>query len=449
VKEPSVALTLPLNQDTGEFSVNGKHQGELEYLKVLIASRQPGRSLEQPFYTDPAIFERDLECIFHRCWLPVGFSSRIPRKGDYFVHTIGQDQIIIIRGADEQIHAHYNVCRHRGSRICIEPSGNRKKLVCPYHAWVYDCDGSFLAGRHLKEGTDKGELGLSSVHIRDLEGLIFICLAETAPDFEEIARDLGPYMKPHGLRDSKVCCHEQLQVKANWKVVAENQWECYHCAPAHPELAQVMTYVAAHDSKQKAQERGHMTGGVERDGMDEWYWVRRTPIRPGWSTQSADGKPLALLMGDFKQYDGAVTGLNFYPLSFAVLNNDYAVLLRFTPLSPLLTDVEFTWVVHKDAVEGVDFDPERVRWLWHATGIADATICENNQSGINSRHYRPGPHSKMEDRIEWLICWYLRRIAPDPSLVPMQRTRGDGKSSRQMHLLMLDSVNGAAPVERV
>lgn len=432
-------------------------QDKSGYIASLIASHQPGRSLQRPFYTDPEVFDWDMQRIFRRMWLPVAFGCRIPSKGDYFVHTVGAEQIIIVRGQDEKVHAHYNVCRHRGSRICLEQSGSVKKFVCPYHAWVYDCDGSFVGARHLHEDTNKAELGLVPVHARELEGMIFICLSEgPPPDFQGISDDLGPYMKPHGLSRGRLCHREQFQINANWKIVAENQWECYHCAPAHPELAEVMSYVAGHDSKTKARERlefeeqwvsfaksiGHMTGGVDRDGIDEWYMVRRTPIRPGWNTQSRDGKPVAPLMGDFKQYDGAVTGLNFHPLSFSVLNNDHAVLLRFTPLGPTRTDIELSWIVDKDAPEPIDV--ERITWLWKATGAADAKICEDNQSGVNSVHYTPGPHSKMESRIDWLITWYLRQISPHPEENDPDAKRSAGKTSRQIHFLMLDG-SGEAP----
>lgn len=424
----------------------------LAKLDQLITAHVAGGSLTRPFYVDPDIFEWDVERVFKRYWLPIAFSSRIKNPGDYFLYEIAGEQIIVVRGRDGEVYAHYNVCRHRGSRLCLQTEGNKKKFVCPYHAWTFDYDGAFVSGRHLYEETDKESLSLFSVHTRELEGLIFIFLGDEASDFEPIVQDFTPYMRPHGLERSKICHKIHLQIEANWKVVAENQWECYHCAPAHPELAQVMTYVRAHNSPARAIERlkfeeewvdfaksiGHMSGGVDGTGPDAWYGVRRTPIQPGFAVQTQDGKPAAPLMGDFRRYDGAVTGLNFYPLSFAVLNNDFAVLIRFTPIAPVLTDIELTWVVHEDAVEGVDYDVNRIKWLWEATGAADATICENNQKGVNSKFYKPGPHSKMEDRIDHLIHWYLRQIAPHPDQLPPYKPRSS-KSSRQLHLILAES----------
>lgn len=423
-----------------------------ERLDQLIAAHVPGGSLTRPFYVDPEIFDWDIERVFKRYWLPIAFSSRIRSPGDYFLYEIAGEQIIVVRGTDDKVYAHYNVCRHRGSRLCLEKEGNKTKFVCPYHAWSYAHDGSFVNARHLYEETDKDSLSLFSVHAREMEGLIFIFLGEDIADFEPIVQDFTPYIKPHGLARTKICHKVQFQIEANWKVVAENQWECYHCAPAHPELAQVMTYVRAHNSPARAVERlkfeeewvefaksiGHMSGGMDGTGPDAWYGVRRTPIQPGFSVQTADGQPAALLLGDLKQYDGAVTGLNFYPLSFAVINNDFAVLLRFTPVAPVLTDIELTWVVHEDAVEGVDYNVDRIKWMWEKTGEKDAMICENNQKGVNSKFYKPGPHSKMEDRIDHMIHWYLRQVAPHPDQLPPYQPRSS-KSSRQLHLILAES----------
>src|SRR5438105_383162 len=108
-------------------------------LPKLIAQRRAGWSLERPFYTDASIFARDLERVFMRYWLFAGHVSQVKKPGDYFLFQIGNESLIIIRGQDDQVHALFNVCRHRGSRICLEESGNKRSLVCPYHQWVFKC----------------------------------------------------------------------------------------------------------------------------------------------------------------------------------------------------------------------------------------------------------------------------------------------------------------------
>src|SRR5438270_5097779 len=115
-----------------------------EAFRALIARQKPGWALERPFYTDPALFEAELELLFFRQWLYTGHESRIPNAGDYFTYQVGQEPLLLIRGDDGQVRGFFNICRHKGSRICLEPCGTALKLVCPYHQWVYERDGSLF-----------------------------------------------------------------------------------------------------------------------------------------------------------------------------------------------------------------------------------------------------------------------------------------------------------------
>ena len=120
-------------------------------LPALLARQRSGFCLEQPFYTDPEIFEMDMERIFRRYWLYAGHVSQITNPGDYFTFEIGRESLIVVRGQDQRIHALFNVCRHRGSRLCVEGSGHSKRLVCPYHQWVYDTDGALLSAARWRK----------------------------------------------------------------------------------------------------------------------------------------------------------------------------------------------------------------------------------------------------------------------------------------------------------
>jgi phenylpropionate dioxygenase-like ring-hydroxylating dioxygenase large terminal subunit len=390
----------------------------------LVQRRRPGFSLEQQFYVSPDLFSLDMERIYFRHWLFAGHVDRLRNPGDYFLYQIAGESIVLIRSDGGQVRGFYNVCRHRGSRICLEDQGTSKKLVCPYHAWTYDTQGRLLAARHLGDSVDKADYSLNSCHVREVQGLIFICLADEPPPFDHIAADLEHYFRPHDLPSAKIAFQISHVMQANWKVVAENFWECYHCGPAHPELASVMSYVRAFDSKTAAKERadyterwkqnasrlGRLNDGLEcPDGVCHQIW--RVPIREGFVTQSRNGKPVAPLMGDYTEYDGAVTAIEFFPLIWLLSCNDYAMLARFTPLSVLETEAQVIWLVRGDAVEGRDYDVDEVTWMWRRTLEEDIKITENNQKGICSRVYRPGPYSEMEKPIEKLIQWYLGEIA--------------------------------------
>jgi phenylpropionate dioxygenase-like ring-hydroxylating dioxygenase large terminal subunit len=396
-------------------------------LADLITRQRPGYSLEQSLYLDPTIFALDMERVYLRQWLFAGHSSRIPNPGDYFLYHIAGESIIVIRQSDRSVRALFNVCRHRGSQICLEDTGSAKRLVCPYHAWVYETDGTLIAARHMPEEFDKVSYGLHTGHVQVVEGLIFVCLAQEAPAFDQIAEDVTAFFAPHRLAETKIGHQERHITQANWKLVLENFWECYHCGPTHPEFCGVMSYGHAYDSQRLARERadfeaewsaqterrGNVVGGRNRFVEGGRHFVTRTPIRPGYLTQSEGGKPVAPLLGDFQDYDGGITAFMSYPMNWFVACNDHAMLSRFTPLSPLETEMEFTWLVHEDAVEGIDYDPLVLSWLWRITAEQDKMICENNQKGVNSRRYQPGPYSTIETGTRDFIEWYLAQLQRD------------------------------------
>ena len=124
-------------------------------IKTLIKKQKINHTLDQQFYINDDIFELDVKNIFYKQWVFVGHISRIPHLGDYFLFNIGKESIIIIRDEDNNIHAHYNVCRHRGSQICLKEQGNKKLLVCPYHAWSYNLDGTIKSARMMNDDFNK------------------------------------------------------------------------------------------------------------------------------------------------------------------------------------------------------------------------------------------------------------------------------------------------------
>lgn len=414
---------------------------EKDELVALLEAQSDGFCLDQTLYNSPVVFNWDLERIYQRHWLYAGPVCRIPRPGDYFLYQVGTESIIIIRGEDNQVRAFFNVCRHRGSQICWKEEGHVKQFVCPYHAWTYGTDGNLIAARHLVPEIERSDYGLNECNIALAGGFIFVCLAEEAPDFSDMATTLNKYYGPHQLERTKICKRFRHLVKANWKIVVENFCECYHCGPAHPELAQVMSYVRAYDSKRAAAEReeytirwkekaerlGYITEGVfSLEGVQ--HEASRIPIREGFFTQSRNGKPVSKLLGDLREYDGGITTTQFWPFTWLVACNDHAMAPRVTPLTPSETEIEVLWLVREDAVEGVDYNPDEVSWMWETTFIQDVAICEGNQRGVNSSRYRPGPYVLMEDNAQNFIKWYLSEMrlatdnakASDPLLVNSQ-----------------------------
>lgn len=398
--------------------------GEVE---AWVAERRPGWSLPRQLYLSTQAFERDMARVFMRGWSFVGHIARIPAVGDYFLHEIGDESIVVMRsgGGDTAVSAFFNVCRHRGSRICLEAEGHAtSRLVCPYHAWSYTLEGELASARHMGAHFDRADMGLHRCAVRVVEGLIFLCPEPPGPDLGSFWDQMRALFAPHGFRQAKVARRTIHRIRANWKVFAENFWECYHCTHAHPEFCQVMSYPAAAESprrraeyerfvsdwRQRAQREGRLPVQVELS-ESKLYQLVRTPIRPGFLTQTRDGRPVAPLMGQFTQYDGAISAMQMFPLNWIVASNDHAMLFSFAPMSELETRAELTWLVDGDAVEGRDYDPAEVSWLWEVTNGEDWKICETNQSGVNSRMYRPGPYSEAEQGVEQFIEWYFAQIA--------------------------------------
>ncbi len=403
----------------------------------MVAAYQDGFSLEQAFYRSPDVFERDMARLLSRRWLLVDHESRIPKKGDYFLFNIGHESIIIVRAADGSINALFNVCRHRGSRICLEQQGNKKRLTCPYHAWTYDLNGELRPPPLMPVGFDRTQHNLHKCHVAVYHGLIFVCLAEgTPPDFAEQYAPFDEMMDFHGLTDAKIALKRDYPNRCNWKLVVENFLECYHCAPAHPEYCsvhppdQLLAMGAGPGSgpdeamekyqpildewTEKTLALGHPVPEFERDEYSfDLAQLSRVPINDrNFASETRDGKPgCNKLMGKFKQYDRGETAFVFNPTNYILAFNDFALMVRFTPRDALNTDVQFSWLVHKNAVEGVDYDPENLAWVWHMTTLQDKKITEDNDAGIMSSRYRPGPYSLHEKRVAIFVRWYLNGIS--------------------------------------
>ncbi|MBW2716919.1 MAG: aromatic ring-hydroxylating dioxygenase subunit alpha, partial [Deltaproteobacteria bacterium] len=191
-----------------------------DQLRALIASHPKGCALQQAFYSDPSIYALDMERIFMRQWLCVGHESRIPKSGDFFVHEVAGESLIIIRGGDEVVRALVNVCRHRGSEVCYEKEGNAKVLV-----WAYELDGSLRAAREMNEEIDKSKYGLAQIHLRVLEGLIFVCFADDPPKLDDVEETVRASLGRYGWNNAKVAHRGVYSVDANWKLTMENYFE--------------------------------------------------------------------------------------------------------------------------------------------------------------------------------------------------------------------------------
>jgi Rieske 2Fe-2S family protein len=392
-------------------------------IRKLAKQQSDRHALAQAFYSDPAIYRQDIERIFLKSWLYAGHWSEIPNVGDWLLYEFDSESVIIVRSAEQEVSALLNVCRHRGSRVCVESRGCSKLLRCRYHGWSYDLQGQLRAAAHMDESFDPSNIRLKKIPVEVLDGMIFINFADEPADFSAVRDGLADCLAPYGLENAKVAHRQNYPIAANWKLAVENYCECYHCAPAHPEYS--MGHGLAHaDSRTEAlyeavmsradacglsgREVNRMYLAAPEFGAD--YAFERYPLIRDHLTGSEDGRPVAPLLGSVRDYDGGATDLQVGPVSYALIYCDHAVIYHFKPLSLETADCDITWLVRGDAEEGVDYDRERLTWLWDVTTHADKAIIERNQQGVNSRYYVPGPLSTWEDYTWKFLSWYLETM---------------------------------------
>jgi phenylpropionate dioxygenase-like ring-hydroxylating dioxygenase large terminal subunit len=391
-------------------------------LQPLIGGYEPGFALSADFYSSRSIFEADLSEIFFCSWIYAAHVSQLADSGSYLLLEIGAESIILVRDSDDAIRAFANVCRHRGSRICTETSGKVRAFVCPYHAWTYELDGRLRSRRSMAPGFDQSGYGLKRLSVSVFHGLVFVNLDPDAPDFSNEVSEVNSGLDIYGLENTRVACQETYTVDANWKLAIENFMECYHCAPAHAEYSRVHALKSPKDNEalrpkmlEEAKRLGYSTGSVDnsmpRGKQDVGYFYARNALYPPCVTGSENGEPVAPLLGGIKEYGGGVADIQLGPASYGILYPDHAVLYRFLPRDIQKTDMDIVWLVREDAAPGRDYDQDQLTWLWRVTTEADKRIILNNQKGVNSRFYEPGPLSEMETFTAAFIEWYLERIS--------------------------------------
>jgi len=403
----------------------------------LLRRRKRGYSLETPFYLSPEIFDIDLDIIFGRHWIYVGVEPDVPEPGDCMTVEVGAASVLLIRGEDMRVRAFHNVCRHRGARLIDDHKTSVGNIVCRYHQWTYNEEGRLLFAEHMGRDFDANCFGLKPVHIRNIAGLLFICLAEEAPaDIEAMAAAMEPYLTPHDLPNCKIVHTSDLIEEGNWKLTMENNRECYHCASNHPELT---IPLFAHgfgyspedlDEEGRAQAEGYNT--LLRDSHARWeacglpsteierlntavtgFRTERLPLSGEGESHTMDTRVASRkLLGSFT--DRKLGGLSFWtqPNSWHHFLSDHIVTFSVLPLSPERTLLRTKWLVHKDAVEGVDYDLDNLTKVWLLTNDQDGALVAMAQAGARQPGYQQGPYSPFTEGLVEKFCdWYVGRLS--------------------------------------
>jgi Rieske 2Fe-2S family protein len=298
------------------------------------------------------------------------------------VQEVVTESLIIVRDRASNLQGHYNVCRHRGTRMCEEESGQlRDAIRCPYHAWTYGLDGKLLGAPHMEEveGFEKSDHSLHAVHVALWEGFIFVNLAETPVPLQEVYAPLRAKFESWNLPRLRSAKRITYEVQANWKLIFQNYSECYHCPLVHPALSKLSPY----DSSENDLYEGPFLGGF-------------MSLAKGKSL-TMSGNACALSVGGLEDDDNhRVFYYSIFPNLLLSLHPDYVMVHQIWPRSPERTTIICEWFFHPSGFDRADFRPEDAIDFWDMTNKQDWHVCELSQQGISSRVYQPGPYSTRE-----------------------------------------------------
>ena len=359
----------------------------------------PGsKTLPGAYYTSAEQYLRDIEHIYSNRWICTGRVSQVANTGEYFLCQIGQENLIIVRDQTGSINAFYNVCRHRGTRMCTQEQGKFSATIqCPYHAWTYNLQGQLVGAPLMDEveNFSKADYPLMKVHLVTWEGFLFVNLSPQPAPFETSYEPFIGKFSRWNLAELITVRKIEYEVQANWKLIVQNYSECYHCPLIHPELVKKTYYRSGqNDLLEGPFLGGFMEFNADIDSMTMSGRVCTTPI----STLEADD------LGRAYYY-------SLFPNLLLSLHPEYVMTHILWPKSAGETRVTCEWLFPPEAIGRADFNPNDAIEFWDTTNRQDWQVSELTQLGMQSRAYQPSPYSSTESLLAAFDREYLRALS--------------------------------------
>jgi Rieske 2Fe-2S family protein len=358
----------------------------VEELDLVLRPFGESTMLPRAAYIAEDVFAWEQRHLFAGSWTCLG---RLDNAGPQEAVSVG-DLTVVLTVLDGRARAFANVCRHRGHELLIAGQRHdRASIVCPYHGWAYTMDGQLRTAPRMGDAFDRAAYPLVELPTAQWHGWVFVNAATGAMDFTEHLGTIDRLVAPYAPERLVVKARQSYEIRANWKIIAENYHECYHCPMIHPELCAV----TPPSSGENWHEPGAWLGGSMQ-------------LREHAQTMSLDGRSRgAMLPGADAR---SVLYLGLFPNLLISLHPDYVLTHRLVPLSAGYTLVECEWLFD----DNVD-DPSYAVDFWDVTNRQDWAACESVQRGIASPHYRPGPLAPNESAIyDWVTM--LARAYRDP-----------------------------------
>ncbi len=343
--------------------------------------------LPRRYYNDPLIYREELAKIFSQRWLLACREEEIPEPGDFITIQLGGESIILLCGRDGQLCAHFNVCRHRGTRLCSADHGHfdHDTIRCPYHSWGYDLDGNLKAAPEMSTvpAFNKHEYNLLSANLELWGGFVFINLAEQPRPFEEEMGSLFGKFDDWAMPDLRIAHHQPYTLNCNWKFVLQNYQECYHCPGVHPLLAKRTPFRSAvHDCFEGAVIGGYME------------------LKEAGGSMTMDGESAGPSIGSVTGDD--LQRVYYYSIFPNVLLSPHPDFVLYHQVWPLAIDkvrIDCCYLLHPEVIadseamarfqSAIDF--------WDMTNRQDWEVCEQMQLGTRSERFERGLYAPSED----------------------------------------------------
>jgi Rieske 2Fe-2S family protein len=356
-------------------------------------------TLPRHFYADSAFFRRELERFYGNRWICAGRAEQVAAAGDYFTRAVADDSIIVTRDPAGAVRALFNVCRHRGTRLCDGGEGRfPDRIQCPYHGWTYALDGHLLGAPHMPPDFNRATYPLQHAACEVWDGHVFVNLTVrgTPPNLFGQLGDLPDRFAAWRMADLRLGRRIVYDVKANWKLIVLNFNECLHCPTLHPALNRLHHYL-----------------GAENVPPAEGYCGGAMGFRDGVETMSLDGRlRRAYLPGLNGAQRRQVEYYSVYPNLLLSLHPDYMMTHTLWPRAHDRTEIVCEWHFHPAEMAKAGFVADDAVQFWDVTNREDWWIAEQSQAGITSRAYAPGPYSERESLL-WSFDEIVRRSADE------------------------------------
>ena len=369
----------------------------MSFKKTATTLSKGAKTLGRKYYTSKKILDKEYETLFYNDWICAGRSSELSNIGQYKTINIGKESIIILRDNNNKIVAHYNVCRHRGTRICNHNSGQfSKSIQCGYHGWTYDLNGNLIGAPHMDAVTNfnKDNYSLHHVALKEWEGFIFINLSNKPSNFEIYFSPILNRFKQWNISTLKTLETKRYDVEGNWKLVIQNYCECYHCPILHPDLAAIHNYMGGRNDLYE----GPFLGGY----MD--FSKNKNSI-------TKNGELCSPILPQLEEKNKRrVYYYSIFPNMLLSLHPEYVMFHTVWPNGNKKSIVECSWLFEEEVINSNKYQPEDAINFWDMTNKQDWYISELSQLGIQSKKYTPAPYSGQESLLAAFDSYYLEQF---------------------------------------